>query len=163
MREYIERQIENLRNEVDMHIRLYKGAIAGIRETVAKDISEEDAEKWTFLHPINPDDTHAKWVGVQYNDVCRRAGYLQEVQKRLLFMLELLSELDKYEAPSTVTLDDAARKIVEAYKQAIGTARRFTLKKDESKRIAHESRAEGHLQALKALGYTDEQIDEMLK
>lgn len=163
MREYLEGRIENIERELKAVCGLYKGQLRGVRGIAEKDLSDEAIETINFRYKMSVMDTHARWVEINCQEVRDTIERIAELQAKLLLLKETLAELDKYEAPGTVTVDDAARKIAGNIRQANRRAADCTRKKDEVVKAHFQGQAEAGCDALRSLGYTDEQIEEMSK
>lgn len=165
MRAYIEGQIEYLRSEIDDELKNYRSYCDGIRETAEKYFSEERVQGFTDGQHLSPlgliDDTG--WVSGQIDRANQTKIEIWGLYKRLRTLLEVSRELDKYEAPGTVQIDDAAMELCGNLRVAKMKAADLTMKKDLAERHFYEGKADAYKQALKTLGYTDEQIEKMLE
>jgi hypothetical protein len=164
MREYIENKLAYLEEELEREWQAYQNAIRNVRETTEKYITEDNIKTSSKYNRVRPDDVYeTQWILHACKNVKERAGYVKVTQDEMLLLRKLLAELYKYESPGTVTVDDAARKIADGVRFARLTAARYTLKKDEAERNRYIGAADAGVGALKALGYTDEQVEEMVK
>ena len=164
MREYLEGRIEYLKADIDDDMKRYRSYQHGIREKALKYFSEEHVEKQTdgqYLHPSSMGD-ETVWV----RQMIDRANELKvEVWGKYQALRALLSvkwEMDK--VPSTgVEVDDAARKIAWELRKARVKVPGLTLKKQAAEKDMWIAVADAYYNSLLKLGYTDEQIEGMVK
>jgi len=167
MREYIEKQIEILELRIEDESKRYRGELHDIREQAERNFSTSKIDKFDGttceVSPYSGMSDDSSWVRQAIDGAKRSEIKLYGLQNRWMELRSLLTELDKYESPGTVTVDDAARKIVSNMKQARLHAKGLTLKKDEADRRYYHGLEDAYQKALLEMGYTDAQIEEMMK
>lgn len=164
MREYIEKQIAFLRERIEDDMKRYRSCQHGIREQALKYFSEEDVEKKTdgkYLHPSSLGDDTVR-VGQMIDRTKELKTEIWGKYQALRALCEIKWEMEKY-PDMGVEMGDAARAIVSDIKQANRRAADCTLKKDAAIKAHFQGAADAGCGALRALGYTDEQIEEMVK
>ncbi len=163
MREYIERQIELVGDELEDAFSKYKASVLYVHNSAEKYASEDAVADMKSHEWVQPDNSQTNWVETACVRVRENAVRVRDLQKELVTLKQIKSELDKYESPGTVTVDDAARKIVSNMKQARLHAKGLTLKKDQADRRYYHGLEDAYQKALLEMGYTNEQIEEMMK
>lgn len=164
MREYIEKKLDYLRRELDAHLELYKECLHDLRKTAERDLPDEAISDMTWGREVEPSDIHQiTWIDGRLRNVKDRGMHLRILQEQYKVCMDFAEEIAKYESPGTVTMDDAARTIAREAASRTHKAATIRMKKDEEAKQFHLGAAKAGMDALKALGYTDEQIEEMTK